>query len=107
MDKTTLNFTDPLNEDFTMQRVADTDELQLNFVRVKAGKSLPAHNANSHVRLVTLSGEITVTTEADEVKLAAHETTAVAFGTHMQIVNKMENDAAFLVIKTPNPRMMG
>lgn len=107
MDKTTMNLTDPLTEDFTMQRLTDTDELQLNFVRVKAGTSLPAHSANSNVRLVPLSGEITVTTEAGEVTLATHETTAVSFGTHMQIANKAEEDAAFLVIKTPNPRVMG
>ena len=106
MNKTLLNTNHEYTEDFKMVQVANAPEVQINFVRVKAGKSLPAHNANSNVRLLGLEGEITIEIEAGPVQIGTHEIAEVAFGTHMQIKNTQAQDAAFLVIKAPNPSEM-
>lgn len=106
MDIAKLNLISDIEGDFTLQQISDTDELQLNFVRLKAGASLPAHNANSNVRLMVLEGELTVTLNETEHHLPTHNTVATAFNTPMQIQNRGDKDAAFLVIKTPNPRVM-
>lgn len=107
MDIAKLNLTNDIEGDFSLQQISDTDELQLNFVRLKAGASLPAHNTNSNVRLLVLEGELTVTLNDLKHHLPPHNTVAAAYNTPMQIQNLGDKDAAFLVIKTPNPRMMG
>ena len=106
MQKQLLIADKELTEDFEMTRLVDVPEAQINVVRLKAGKELPAHNANSNVRLLVMDGGITVTAEGDECGLATHEMVSVAHGSFMQIRNVSDGDAAFLVIKVPNPVML-
>ena len=106
MDITKLTTNPDMTENFSMQQIADVDELQLNLVRLKAGKDLPAHNANSNVRLLVLEGELTIVANGEEGKAGMHSIANVAYNTPMQLRNLGDTDVVFVVIKTPNPRMM-
>jgi len=106
MDKFPLEEMMEFGEAFTLKRLADVPETQINLVCLPPKQSLPAHNANSNVRLLGLRGKLTLTLEGKISELAFHELAAVSFGTHMQIANETDENAAFLVIKTPNPSEM-
>lgn len=90
-------------ESFIRKNLADIPELELNLVTLPSGKSLPAHNANSNVRLLVLRGELTVDLNGEIVKLGVHEMADAVIGTPMQITNPSSLNTAFLVIKTPRP----
>lgn len=90
-------------ESFVRKNLADIPELELNLVTLPAGQSLPAHNANSNVRLLVLQGELTVVLSGDTVTLGVHEMADAVVGTPMQITNPSAGNTAFLVIKTPRP----
>jgi len=93
-------------DDFVVKRLADIPEAQINLVTLPPGQALPAHNANSNVRLLPLAGAIVLTASGERIPLAVHEMIAFDFGTPMQIANEGRTHAAFLVIKTPNPSEM-
>lgn len=103
MDKLNLDGMMEFGDQFALKRIADVPETQINLVTLPPGHALPAHNANSNVRLLPLKGEITVTLEGAKNTLGMHEIASVALGTPMLIANESTSHAAFLVIKTPNP----
>lgn len=103
MEKIRLDMQGEFAEEFKLQRLADADEVQINFVRLKAHKSLPAHNTDSNVRLLVLDGEITLTVDGEVDSLGVCEMAAIAFDTPMQIRNLGNREAAFVVIKAPGP----
>ena len=88
---------------FIRKNLVDIPELEMNLVTLPAGKSLPAHNANSNVRLLVLQGELTVELRGEVAKLGVHEMADAVIGTPMQITNQSTVNTAFLVIKTPRP----
>lgn len=88
---------------FIRKNLADIPELEMNLVTLPVGKSLPAHNANSNVRLLVLQGELTVELSGEVVTLGVHEMADAVVGTPMQITNPSAVNTAFLVIKTPRP----
>lgn len=94
-------------ETFSVQRLADVPETQINLVCLAPRQELPAHNANSNVRLLPLAGEITLALDGRTETLRRHEMAAVDYGTFMQISNRSGENAAFVVIKTPNPSHYG
>ena len=103
MAKISIDSLIEFGDSFIRKTLADIPELQLNLVTLPAGQSLPAHNANSNVRLLVLQGELTVHLSEETTLLAAHEMADAAIGTPMHIMNRSSAPAAFLVIKTPNP----
>jgi len=102
MDKIRLDMQGEFAEEFKLQRLADSDGARINFVRLKAHRSLPAHNTNSNVRLLVLEGEITLTVADEEDSLGVCEMAGIAFDTPMQIRNLGDREAAFVVIEAPN-----
>jgi quercetin dioxygenase-like cupin family protein len=103
MAKISIDSEIEFGESFIRKNLADIPELEMNLVTLPAGKSLPAHNANSNVRLLVLQGELTVDPNGQVVKLGLHEMADAAIGTPMQIMNQSAANTAFLVIKTPRP----
>jgi len=103
MAKISIDSLVEFGDTFVRKNLADIPELQMNLVTLPAGQSLPAHNANSNVRLLVLQGELTVDVAGDMITLGVHEMADTTTGTPMQIMNKSAVDTAFLVIKTPNP----
>lgn len=103
MPKINIDALIEFGETFIRKNLADIPDLQLNLVTLPTGQSLPAHNAQSSVRLLVLQGELTVSLDGEIVTLQTHEMADATIGTPMQIMNQSEVNTAFLVIKTPNP----
>lgn len=103
MSKISIDSLVEFKDTFVRKNLTNIPELQINLVTVPAGGCLPAHNANANVRLLVLSGALTVNLDGDVAELGLHEMAGAAEGTPMQIMNKSEGNAAFIVIKAPNP----
>lgn len=103
MAKISIDSQIEFGETFIRRNLADIPELQMNLVTLPPEQSLPAHNANSNVRLLVLQGELMVDLGGEIVTLGAHEMADASIGTPMQIMNHSAVNTAFLVIKTPNP----
>ena len=66
----------------------------------------PEHNANSNVHLLVIEGQIVITLNGQENILAKGSLLPVAYKTLMNIRNDGQENASFLVFKTPNPSEM-
>lgn len=86
------------------RKIADEDYLLIMQIALKPKQQVPQHNANSNVRLLILEGaEVTVTLDGEEQKHKKGDLVPVEYKTPMTIKNTGQDDATFLVIKTPNP----
>ena len=103
MEKFALDQMMEFGEQFILKKLADVPEAQINLVCLGAHQALPAHNTNSNVRLLVLQGKLSLTVSEETESLVLHEMVAIPFDTPMQIRNDSDSNAAFLVIKTPNP----
>lgn len=103
MPKINIDAQIEFGDTFIRKNLADIPELQMNLVTLPAGQSLPAHNAQSSVRLLVLQGELMVSLDGEIVRLQTHEMADATIGTPMQIMSRSDMNTAFLVIKTPNP----
>lgn len=103
MSKISIDSLLEYKDTFLRKNLTNIPELQINLVTVPPGESLPAHNANANVRLLTLSGVLTVTLDGRTIELDVHEMAEAAEGTPMHIMNKSDANTAFVVIKAPNP----
>jgi quercetin dioxygenase-like cupin family protein len=67
---------------------------------------VPEHKANSNVHIVVLQGAVIVNLAGTEVAVRAGDLLPIAFGTQMHIRNDGQENATFLIAKTPNPSEM-
>ncbi|AQT67706.1 hypothetical protein STSP2_00854 [Anaerohalosphaera lusitana] len=88
------------------RKVVDTDDILIMQIALKPGQAVPDHNANSNVHLLIIEGTITANLDGTENTLEKGSLTPVAYKTPMQIKNKTDTPATFLVLKTPNPAKM-
>ena len=88
------------------RKITDEKHLLIMQIALRPGQSVPRHNANSNVRLLILKGEVSVDLAGEEHRIREGELFPVEFKTSMVIKNTGEEDATFLVIKTPNPSEM-
>ena len=95
------------DEGFGKRKLIDTDELLLMQAALKPGQKVPPHTANSNVHLLILMGEVIVDLDGRKIPAEKGDIVAVAFGTHMYVENHGKEDATFLIVKTPHPRLMG
>lgn len=97
----------PYNDDkMGTRKVVDTKPFLIMQIALKAGQSVPRHNANSNVHLLVIKGELAVDLDGREHCLREGDLQPVAFRTPMLIKNAGPGDATFLVLKTPNPSEM-
>jgi quercetin dioxygenase-like cupin family protein len=75
-------------------------------VALKPGQKVPEHKANSNVHIVVLQGAVIVNLAGTEVAVKAGDLLPIAFGTQMHIRNDGQENATFLIVKTPNPSEM-
>ena len=88
------------------RKVADEKYIQIMQIALKPEQSVPQHNANSNVHLLLLKGMVSVNLNGENNLLREGDLLPVDFQTTMNIKNEGQNDATFLVIKTPNPSEM-
>jgi quercetin dioxygenase-like cupin family protein len=77
--------------------------LQLIQIALNPGQSVPPHNANSNVHLLTVQGGVHVELDGTVHDTQQGSLLEVGLGTHMRIHNPNNEAATFLVFKTPHP----
>lgn len=88
------------------RKLVDEKYLLMMQVALCSGQSVPQHNANSNVHLVVLKGEVVVNLDGIDNMAKEGALLPVANKTPMNIKNKSQGNATFLIIKTPNPSEM-
>ena len=85
------------------------DELQLLVMQValKPGQQVPQHNANSNVHLLIIEGQVIVTLDGKDTAAAKGALLPIAIQTPMSIRNDSQENASFLIFKSPNPSEIG
>lgn len=97
----------PYNDDkMGNRKLVDEKHLLVMQIALRPGQSVSQHNANSHVYLLILKGDVTVTLTDVDYAVKDGDLLPVVFQTPMSIKNTGVQDATFLVIKTPNPSEM-
>lgn len=94
------------DEKMGSRKLVDEKYLQLMQAALKPGQSVPAHQANSHVHILVVRGEVLIDLAGTEIAATEGALVPVAYKTPMNIHNRSALDASFLIIKTPNPSEM-
>ncbi len=94
-------------EAFGKRKLVESDEILLMQAALKPGQKVPPHTANSNVHLLILKGEVIVDLDSKKIPAGKGDLVPVAFGTPMYVENQGKEDATFLIVKTPHPRLMG
>ena len=87
-------------------RLVDQTYLQLIQVALKPGQVVPQHDANSHVQIIVLEGEVVINLAGKDIPTKNGDLVPVEFKTPILIKNKSQKNATFVIIKTPNPSQM-
>lgn len=74
---------------------------------LKPGQQVPQHPANSNVHLLIIEGQITVTLDGKDTVAGKGDLLPIPFKTLMSIRNASQENASFLILKSPNPNEMG
>lgn len=88
------------------RQLINEKHMQVMQIALKPGQRVPEHNANSNVHLLVIEGQIAITLDGEEKNIVTGSLLPVAYKTLMNIRNKGEENASFLVFKTPNPSEM-
>jgi quercetin dioxygenase-like cupin family protein len=91
------------DEKMGSRKLVDEKYLQLMQAALKPGQSVPQHNANSNVHILVVRGEVVINLDGTDVLAREGSLVPVIHKTAMNIKNKSDRDASFLIIKTPNP----
>lgn len=73
---------------------------------LKPGQMVPQHNANSHVNIIVLEGDVVINLAGKDMPAKKGDLVPIAFKTPMNIKNMSKENATFIIIKTPNPSQM-
>ena len=88
------------------QLVGETHLLVMQ-VALQPGQQVPPHNANSNVHLLIVEGQVIVTLDGHDIAAAKGTLLPIAIQTPMSIRNDSQENASFLIFKSPNPSEIG
>ena len=88
------------------RKLVDEKHLLLMQAALKPGQAVPQHSANSNVHIIVIRGEVVINLNGKENLAKEGSLVPIIYKTSMNIVNKSNKDASFLIIKTPNPSEM-
>ena len=88
------------------QLVGETHLLVMQ-VALQPGQQVPPHNANSNVHLLIIEGQVIVTLDGKDTAAAKGVLLPIAIRTPMSIRNDSQENASFLIFKSPNPSEIG
>lgn len=94
------------DEGWGKKKIIDEKYLLVMQIALKPGQSVPQHNANSNVHLLIMRGALTLNLNGTDNQVKEGDLLPVAHQTPMIIKNTGNDDAMFLVFKTPNPSEM-
>ena len=88
------------------RKLVDEKYLLVMQAALKPGQSVPQHNANSNVHILVVRGEVVINLNGTESLAKEGSLVPIIYKTSMNVMNKSNQDASFLIIKTPNPSEM-
>jgi quercetin dioxygenase-like cupin family protein len=88
------------------RKLVDENHILIMQIALEPGQSVPQHNANSNVHLLTIKGLLNVNLDGADNEVKEGDLLPVAYKTPMIIKNIGNEKATFLVLKTPNPSQM-
>ncbi len=94
------------DEGMGSRKVVDEKHVMMMQVALKPGQKVPEHKANSNVHILVLKGAVIANLAGTDVAVKEGDLLPIAFGTVMQIRNDSQDNATFLIVKTPNPSEM-
>jgi quercetin dioxygenase-like cupin family protein len=86
--------------------LVDQTYLFMMQVALKPGQMVPQHNANSHVHILVLDGEVVVNLAGKDIPAKKGDLVPITYKTTMGIKNMSRENATFVIIKAPNPSQM-
>ena len=87
--------------------LVDETHLLVMQVALQPGQQVPPHNANSNVHLLIVEGQVIVTLDGKDTAAAKGALLPIAIQTPMSIRNDSQENASFLIFKSPNPSEIG
>ena len=87
--------------------LVDETHLLVMQVALQPGQQVPPHNANSNVHLLIVEGQVIVTLDGKDTAAAKGVLLPIAIRTPMSIRNDSQENASFLIFKSPNPSEIG
>ena len=94
------------DEGMGSRKIVDEKHVLMMQAALKPGQRVPEHKANSNVHIVVLKGAVAVNLAGGDVAVKEGDLLPIAFGTLMHIRNDGQENATFLIVKTPNPSEM-
>lgn len=88
------------------RQLVDEKHLLVMQVALKSGQQVPEHIANSNVHLLIVEGQVLVTLDGKDTATAKGDILPIDFKTRMSIRNATDENASFLIFKSPNPSEM-
>ena len=89
------------------RQLVDEAHLLVMQVALQPGQQVPPHNANSNVHLLIVEGQVIVTLDGKDTAAAKGALLPIAIQTPMSIRNDSQENASFLIFKSPNPSEIG
>ena len=89
------------------RQLVDEAHLLVMQVALQPGQQVPPHNANSNVHLLIIEGQVIVTLDGNDTAAARGTLLPIAIQTPMSIRNDSQENASFLIFKSPNPSEIG
>ena len=89
------------------RQLVDEPHLLVMQVALQPGQQVPPHNANSNVHLLIIEGQVIVTLDGKDTAAAKGALLPIAIQTPMSIRNDSQENASFLIFKSPNPSEIG
>jgi len=84
--------------------VWETDHIQIMRARLAPGGALPHHRSNANVVLVPMSGTLQLTLDGHTEVFGVGEALSVPYDTPMDVSNAGDDEAVFIILKTPHPK---
>lgn len=88
------------------RKLIDEKCLLMMQAALKPAQSVPQHAANSNVHILVVKGEVVIDLNGVEILAKEGSLVPIAYKTSMNVTNKSDRNASFLIIKTPNPSEM-
>ena len=88
------------------RKLVDEKYLLVMQAALKPGQIVPKHYANSNVHILVVNGEVVINLNGMESLAKEGSLVPITHKTSMNVTNKSNKDASFLIIKTPNPSEM-
>ncbi len=90
-----------------IERILEDDNAGINHMVLPEGEGLPLHNANSHVYMIVVRGQVALKLDDQEEHVhPAGSLLAIPYRTRMNVYNRFPEVLELFVVKAPSPRIM-